>query len=201
MKLLFPIYEFRPVKEYVDCLRFADGKWIPDDGEYDLAFVGKDNGFPMGIYFKLPYHSNIIWSWCKKGNWGANVTQHPRGNAWHYMLRPRKKTWGNSWARDLHPNIIVGNKAMDKCCSMYSCANGTGGEFHINDPYIKNGLVRNKETKEIIIFPEIFHCIYCGDIDWQKSETMTEEEEEIENINLQIEQLKKRKEVLTTTKK
>jgi len=173
-KLIFQTYEFRPIKQYMDCLRYADGNWIPDDGEYDLAFVGKDDGFPMGIYFHLPYYTNIIWSWCKKGNWRANVIKHPRGNAWHYMLRPGKKTWGNSWARDMHPNIIAENKAMDKCCSMYSCANGIGGEFEINDPYIKNGLVRNKETKEVLVFPKIFKCMYCGNIDWEKAEKMTD---------------------------
>jgi hypothetical protein len=50
---------------------------------------------------------------------------------------------------------------------MRSCANGRGPEFHIADPYIQAGLLRVRDTKEIVTFPDTFHCVYCGEIDYK----------------------------------
>ena len=40
-------------------LRYAEGKWIPDDGEPDIAFV--EGVFAYGV--SLPYSTNVLWSW------------------------------------------------------------------------------------------------------------------------------------------
>jgi hypothetical protein len=61
---------------------------------------------------------------------------------------------------------------MNKCCQLYSCANGGGPEMQILDPYIKAGLVREQGTKKILTFPEKFKCMYCGEIDWKKEESI-----------------------------
>lgn len=164
-KLLFPVFEFRPL-DNEQYLRYANGDWIKDDGKYDLAFVGMNRA--LGI--SLPYYENILWSWCKNGRWMANVPKHPKGNAWHYMLREGKKDWGERWARERHPNSIAYESAMDMCSYLYGCANGGGVEMNINNPYIKAGLVRNIVTKEILRFPDIFDCIYCGKINWRDEE-------------------------------
>jgi hypothetical protein len=52
---------------------------------------------------------------------------------------------------------------MDFVCKKMSCANGRGPDlFHIDDPYTKAGLLREKETKKILKFPKTMNCIYCG---------------------------------------
>jgi hypothetical protein len=165
-----PIYEFRPLKEG-KYLRYADGKWIEDDGEYDLAFVGISDTC-MAWYFRHSNRPNILWSWCKGSRWQAKVENHPNGNAWHYMLKEGKTGWGDCWNKQGHPNEIAGNSAMNKCCELYSCANGRGPEMYILNPYIKAGLVRERDTKKILTFPEKFNCMYCGEIDWRKEESI-----------------------------
>ena len=40
-------------------LRYAEGTWIPDDGEPDLAFA--KGVFAYGVF--LPHSNNISWSW------------------------------------------------------------------------------------------------------------------------------------------
>ncbi len=32
------------------------------------------------------------------------------------------------------------------------------------------GLLRLRDSKEIVKFPDIFNCMYCGEIDWRKEE-------------------------------
>lgn len=166
MKLLFPVYEFRPIKVLEDCMRYNGGKFIPDDGKYDLAFFGRhmgEYGYPEALYVEISYSPNILWSW-DGGNWARHEPKHPNGNAWHYMLREEETKWGKDWERHKHPNEIAGRKAMDACSTKYSCANGGGPEFHIGDSYIKAGLVRRVDTKEIVKFPKVFKCMYCGEI-------------------------------------
>lgn len=167
MNDIFPVYEFRPLKEG-NYKRYAGGQWIDDDGKYDLAFVELDRC--MVYYVSVPYHKNIRWSWCTNGNWRAFVKNHPRGNAWHYMLVEGQAEWGGDWNRNCHPNEKAGREAMSFCSSRKSCANGRGAEFHINDPYIKAGLLREIKTKKKVKFPKIFNCMYCGELDWQKIE-------------------------------
>ncbi len=165
-----PVYEFRPIldREYGGLFRYAEGKWIVDDGKYDIAFAQPDNCMAYGV--SIPYRPNILWSWVKNSNWSAFVSEHPDSNAWHYMLRDGETEWGNCWQRDLHLNVKAMDKAMSFTCRRRGCANGRGPEFHINDPYITKGLLRLRDTKEIVKFPDIFNCMYCGEIDWHKVE-------------------------------
>lgn len=170
-----PVYEFRPIKDRYQgkVFRYAEGGWMPDDGEYDIAFAIPDSSIAIG--FDVPNRYSIIWSWVKNGNWGANVPEHRRGNAWHYMLRAGETEWTSSWDRHGHLNYKAKEDAMNHVCHLKQCSNGVGPEFHINDPYIEKGLVRNRETKEIVVFPDIFKCQYCGDIDWRKEEAKSEQ--------------------------
>lgn len=158
-------YEFRPLKAG-GYLRYAEGLWIPDDGQYDLAFVNKDIGNPIFYYVNMPYYDNLSWKWVAGGNWRAYIAKHPNGNAWHYMLHnPENKSWGKAWKRDFHPNVIASERGRNKCCELhYGGANGGGVEFNILDPYIGAGVVRIKATQEIVKPPKHFVCMYCGEI-------------------------------------
>ncbi len=147
--------------------RYADGKWIEDDGEWDLAFAVSSECMAYHIF--MPWKTNLGWQW-DGGNCTRREPRHPNFNAWHYELTSGSKfrdwpSWDGEFCRDKHPNELAGKVAMDYVCSLRSCSNGRGPDlFHIDDPYIKAGLVRVKETKEILKFPKTMKCIYCGEI-------------------------------------
>lgn len=166
--VLWPVYEFRPLPQHTGCtvLRYADGQWIPDDGEYDIAFVSYGGCAPWGLYVRLPYQKNILWSGLTQ-HWRGQDHNHPRGNPWHYMLRDGETEWGGDWSRDRHPNSRAGDKAQSHCCSLNGCANGRGPEFRIGDPYIAAGLLRERDTKRVVTFPDKLDCMFCGDR-WQR---------------------------------
>lgn len=169
-KLEFPIYEFRPDKidGAKNLLRYNGGNWINDDGEYDLAFISKERGFTF--YVQVPYQKNQAWSWCKNMIWTAFVNKHPRGNAWHYMSKDGgNDVWGN-WDRNNHPNEIAAREASNKCCEIFSYANGRSVEFNVSNETINSGLLRIVDTKEIIKPPKIFKCCYYGNHDWREEE-------------------------------
>jgi hypothetical protein len=171
-------FEFRPLsREAEGLLRYNGGKWTPDDGEWDIAFAsGKGyRGYPYGIYLNVPNYKNLVWSYVYHRAWGDTIEEHPGRNAWHYMTTDEKPFEGY-WDKSKHPNEIVSGLSMTKCSSPHRCANGTGPEFQINDPYIASGLVRVQGTEEIVKFPEIFKCCYCGDIDWREAEAMSANE-------------------------
>lgn len=169
---LWPVYEFRPEGFYErkrKWLRYAEGAWIEDDGEWDISFITDDPGAPFHLEVSLPYRSGIVWQGCT-GHWsGQGPKKHPGRNAWHYMLRDGYKDFGDSWARDRHPNESVSDIAARVLCERYSCANGRGPEFHMADPWIKAGLLRRADTKEVVRFPEKFVCTYCGEVtgEWE----------------------------------
>lgn len=169
---LFPVYEFRPdmFKDYYrgDLLRWNNGNPIDDDGEYDVAFITKNDVFVFMV--ELPYQKNILWKWCLGMRWGAFVSSHPSGNAWHYMLREGENEWGGDWGRGKHPNSIAGDKAMSWLSSRRGCANGRHVEFNVIDKTINAGLLRNAETKEVVTVPKEFNCMYCGKYDWKKED-------------------------------
>ena len=170
----FPVYEFRPdkiIELNEPCgpiLRYNDGKWTPDDGSFDLAFITPQCN--IAIYFRLPYHDNHAWSWCKDGDWGATVRKHKNGNAWHYMSRNGKNTIGKVWNRDAHLNTIVARLAITEQSKYSRCTSGRCAEFNVLDPTIHAGLLRIRETKETVVPPSIFRCIYCGDHDLMKED-------------------------------
>lgn len=164
-QLLHPVYEFRPLPEAFptrcrgnEVFRYADGQWLPDDGEYDIAFVSG----PFCLMVELPYQRNIIWSWLT-GHWQANEPRHPRGNPWHYMLREGEAEWGGNWGRDNHPNRRAGDVGMSRQCGIHGCSNGLHVSFKLNDKHIAAGLVRDRETKQVLTFPAVPCCMYCGD--------------------------------------
>ena len=167
---IFPVYEFRPLDTGRKLLRYNNGNWIEDDGEYDICFITDDRlDAPFCYYVHIPYKTNLQWSWCKNGNWGGHVAKHPNGNAWHYQSKDGDKNIWDSWdGRDKHQNEKSGRIGMDKLSKKEGCANGRGPKFHIGDPYIISGILREKETKKVVSFPETFNCIYCGSHDLSK---------------------------------
>lgn len=174
---LWPAYEFRPHMEWLrnssswprdvtDLHRFNDGQWVKDDGEYDLAFVSVDRGFCLMV--EVPYQRNILWSWLTGPWWAGGPAAHPvyrrsiSPNPWHYMLRPGEKEWGGEWGRDQHENRRAGEAGMSWVCSQRGAARGRHVEFHLGDPHIAAGLLRRRDTKEVVIFPDPPVCMYCG---------------------------------------
>jgi hypothetical protein len=154
--------DFRPGYEV---RRYAEGKWIPDDGEYDLAFAADR----MCLYIDPSYQKNIRWRWVDK-HWSSFEPNHPRGNAWHYMLAEGEKEWGGPWGRDAHPNSIASKSGMDLMCAEYRCANGDPISFDLREPHIAAGLVRDRDTKAVLTFPEKPICMYCGPLAFRASE-------------------------------
>lgn len=161
---LWPVYEFRPIEHHMrgTVLRYADGDWIPDDGEWDVAFITYGMGAPLGLGVHLPQQRNIVWSGLTS-HWSAHNPAHPRGNAWHYMLRGGETQWGGQWLRDHHPNERAARAAMSKCCAINGCANGSGPEFQDGNPYIVAGLVRERDTKAVVRRPAHRQCMYCDE--------------------------------------
>jgi len=171
---VFPVYEFRPRVELFsgDVLRYNNGDWIKDDGgAYDICFIGMANGvdsfikspfkFPAALYFDQPYRPNIAYQWCE--DWSAMEPKHPRGNAWHYALKEGKKTLGETWPRDVHPNEVASRAGMNKICNMHGCANGIGIRLSGEDSHIIAGLVRRRDNKKVLTIPLDVVCMYCGE--------------------------------------
>ena len=157
----FPVYEFKMLnKNLVDLKRYANGEWVSDYGQYDLAFIGVDDGAPMCYYVEIPYYRNIIWAWMESSK---AIKSHPDNSPWHYMItgKNRLKTRNH----DVHPNYIAGRKGMSIMAKRFGCANGRGVDFNINDPFIVKGLLRRYDTKENVTFPKVFKCKDCGDIE------------------------------------
>lgn len=166
----FVVYEFRPIADGRKYLRYNEGKWTEDDGEYDICFITDDRADAAFCYYvHIPYKENLEWSWVLDGNWGASVSGHPHSNAWHYQIRKGSSGWSEPLrGRDSHPNEKAGRLGMDELCKRNGCANGRGPQFYIGDPYIIQGLLREKESKKVVVFPETFRCIYCGNHDISK---------------------------------
>ena len=156
----FPVYEFRPLESVSH--RYADGRWLEDDGStYDLAFLSAARP-PIGYAVSLPYRRSLLWSWTDRG-WQTSEPRHPRGNPWHYMARNGSRL-GAAWGRDSHPNTLAGRAAANENCRRFYCSNGRGPDFVIGDRYIAAGLVRERETQRVLAFPEHLVCIYCGPV-------------------------------------
>jgi hypothetical protein len=157
-----PVYEFRPLPEVFNAARrFANGQWIPDDGEYDIAFIGFSPA-PVCLYVHHSYQKNIVASWLTT-HWTVFQPNHPRGNPWHYALREGETAWGGDWGSRQHENHKAGDAGMNKLAAEAGCANGWHVELDkAHDKHIAAGLVRDRETKEIFTFPKRLVCMYCG---------------------------------------
>ena len=186
---LWPVYEFRPAPDWlrawgwapgrgprdVPLYRYNGGNWIPDDGEYDLAFANLD-GPPLCLYIEMPYHRNVLWSWLTRSWRDSGPSAHPtyRGssspNPWHYSLRPGAKKWGGVWGRDRHENRLAGEAGMSWVSKQRGCANGRHAEWKLDDPHMRAGLVRERVSKAVVIVPDAPECMYCG-LDWVQRPT------------------------------
>lgn len=157
--MIWPVFEFRPLPGLLkgDIRRYAEGKWLDDDGEYDVCFINHS----ISLYFEPPYQRNIICSWLT-GHWSLDVADHAGGNPWHYALREGATDWGGDWGRNSHPNYKAGSAGMNEICRLHSCANGRHVEMKATDKHIAAGLLRNRETKEVFRFPHGLTCMYCG---------------------------------------
>lgn len=158
--VIWPVFEFRPIPGQLqgEVRRYADGKWLDDDGEYDICFINHR----ISLYFEPPYQRNIICSWLTT-HWTGAVQNHPRGgNPWHYALREGAAQWGGDWGRVRHPNYLAGRAGMNEVCRLHGCANGRHVEMRPDDKVIAAGLLRNRETKEVFRFPDGMICMYCG---------------------------------------
>lgn len=168
---LWPVYELRPPEGFFrgEFQRFTGGLWLPDDGEYDLAIIGEaaEGGYPACLYINLPYQRNIVWSWLTK-HWTDSEPLHPNGNPWHYQLRLGTQNWGGDWGRHHHPNTVAGEAGMRKTAHLHGCANGIHAEWQGGNRIIEAGLVRIRETKEIVASPVEPMCMYC-DLVWKDS--------------------------------
>ena len=161
------VYEFRPLHEGLERM-LEDGTWIPDDGKWGMAFRKRQSVY----YVHVAYQENLLWAW-DGGDWGRNDHRHQRGNPWHYMIVGDKFISYDN--RRNHQNTIAGKLAMSTTCHKFNSASGSGVDFHINNPYIKAGLVRNADTKDLIKFPDIFICKDCGDIQNEIDRPKTED--------------------------
>ena len=166
-----PVYEFRPLPgsfRLGTLHRYADGQWDVDDGKtHDLAFVVNEPG-PIVFYFEPRHRENILWSWLTT-NWYGFQGKHPRGNPWHYNLREGNTRWGDILNIQNHHNMRAGRAGMEHACKLRRCANGRGIQWQLHDATILAGLVRNRETKEILKPPLSPDCMYCGQ-DWVTDE-------------------------------
>lgn len=147
-ELVFPVYEMRPMHKPL--YRYANGEWIPDDGEWDLAFITKEGAWYVE-YVHLPYYVNLLWSLYYN-------------NKWHHMFKDGYSEWISWHERYRHPNIVAGDSGIRYCIDKLKCGaiNGEGPEFRIGDYYIRRGMVRVRDTHEIITFPRKFVCAKCG---------------------------------------
>lgn len=173
--LVFPVYEFRPTPCFFSgkFRRYADGAWLADDGEYDIAFINAEHDYwaPICLMVEMPYQKNISWKWLTT-HWSADQPLHKGGNPWHYMLHEGATEWGGDWGRDRHPNTRAGRAGMDKICGERRCANGRHVAFVLDDPTISAGLVRNRDTKIILSPPKEPICMYCG-LSWMRDSRKT----------------------------
>lgn len=167
--LLWPVYEFRPLPGFFRGAfrRYADGAWIEDDGEYDLAFIGMANSeagwtYSCCLYFDPPYQKNIVCSW-RGGPGNVGQVLHPDQNPWHYALRRNAKRWGGDWGRDAHPNRRAGSIGMSKMSSENGCSSGRHVEMRAGDPHIAAGLLRERDSKLVFTWPKSMTCMYCGE--------------------------------------
>ena len=163
----FPVVEFRPLPNSIvgEVRRYANGKWVADDGEYDLAFISSSfaeaMGFPICLMFEHSHQRNIVTKWFD-GSWRAREPRHPNGNPWHYVLREGETKWGGEWGHESHPNYIAGRSGMNKLSSEFRCANGKHISMDIGDQHVAAGLVRDRETGLVLTIPH-GPCMYCGE--------------------------------------
>jgi hypothetical protein len=168
-----PVFEFRPLSGFFagKFRRYSEGKWIEDDGEYDLAFIGdisylnSDRGqgsYPGVLYFDH-VRENILCSWTDdKNHWHYDAGGNRYGNAWHYALKEGKTDWGDIYDNWKHPNEEARRLGSDVICKERNGCSGKRIELHADDMHIAAGKVRWRDTKETLIWSKDLKCMYCG---------------------------------------
>lgn len=143
--LLKETFIFRPLVKHENMLRYAEGSWVPDDGLPDMAFVYYDD-FPAVEYVRMPHSTNILWEWCEL---------FESKMVWHYCTT-NNQNWGNYRfeERDRHPNEIASRSGFDKCCSLYSCANGRSISLTGDNEYVKLGKLTIQSTGKPVTKPD-----------------------------------------------
>lgn len=65
--------------------------------------------------------------------------------------------WGNSWSweKDKHPNEIAGELAGKLCAKLAGCGNGTVVGFDVHNKIIRNGFLRERDTKKNCNYSQI----------------------------------------------
>lgn len=159
-------YLFRPLEASGCWLRYAGGLWLPDDGEFDLAFVNADQPIALGV--SLPSHEGVEWSWLDLAATRAaiGVDEDARVDAWHTQVRDPAEGKGKDVPfggaiEQSHPNTQAFRAARDKSCELYHVASGRGPHFVLGDPWIAAGLVHTF-VGEVVQQPETPACFLCA---------------------------------------
>lgn len=147
-------------------LRYAGGQWIPDDGEYDLAFA---HGV-FALYVSLPDYSNVIWSWRDMELTKSWLPERLHKYAkWHHCYTVDNSPFSRDyhWDNSQHPNEIASESAMHKVSSMHDCANGRGAylvsESPGETPWLKEKRILIQSTMQPVLIPENPICYLCLD--------------------------------------
>jgi hypothetical protein len=144
-------------------LRYADGQWLPYNGEYDIAFA---HGV-FAYYVSLPDYSNIIWSWRDLALTRSYLPKYLHKYAKAHHIYTTDNLPMHSWDNSQHPNEIAGKLAMDKVSSIHGVANGRGSylcsESPNEIPWLKGKHVLIQSTMQPVIIPENPICYLCLD--------------------------------------
>lgn len=170
--LLKETFIFRPLKEHHGMLRYADGSWIPDDGQPDLAFIYRDT-HPVVEYVRVPYYTNLLWQWNEiidhRGKWHYCTTDNEHWDAFYFDERKQ------------HPNEVASDSGMSKCCDMFGCANGESISIIEDNDYIKQGRLIIKSTGEPVRKPDNPVCFLCLNNEYgHRLQKLQRQKEEIE---------------------
>lgn len=144
-------------------LRYANGQWIPDDGEYDLAFA---QGL-FAYYVGIPNYSNIIWSWRDITLTRNYLPEYLHKYAKAHHLCTTDNLPMKHWNNDQHPNKVAGDSAMHQVSSIHGCANGRGAyltsESPSEIPWLKEKRVLIQSTMKPVEIPQNPICYLCLD--------------------------------------
>jgi len=144
-------------------LRYANGEWIPDDGEYDLAFA---HGV-FAYYVSLPDYCNVIWSWRDLELTRSYLPEylHKYAKAHHIYTSDNEPM--HQWDNSQHPNKLAGKSAMNKVSSIHGCANGRGAylcsESPSETPWLAEKRILIQSTMKPVLIPENPVCYLCLD--------------------------------------
>lgn len=143
--------------------RYANGKWIPDDGEYDLAFV---RGV-FAYYVSLPDYSNVIWTWRDIDLTRSYLPEYLHKYAKAHHIYTSNNEPMHHWDNSQHPNEVAGKSAMNKVSSNFGVANGSGAHLCSESPrevpWLKEERILMQSTMQPVLIPDNPVCYLCLD--------------------------------------